>query len=282
MDRRNETVDINANQNPFHIDVKEIIQYKDLIRQFVKRDLLLVYKQTVLGPLWLFLNPLISSVAYSVVFGTLVGVSTDSVPKILFYLSGTSIWWLLQKTFSVSSETFIANRDVFSKVYFPRLIAPIAQTITAIVNFCVQFLMLAAFYLFYLVQGSVTISPWVLLVPALVVQCALLGTGAGLLISSWTAKYRDLTIAATFGLQLWMYISPVIYPLSSTHLTPRIGLVLRLNPMTAILENFRFALLGSGAFLGWEWALSWALTLAVFFCGVLMFNKTQSTFADTI
>lgn len=282
MEKSLQRVVIKAKTGWLDIDLKEVWQYRDLIWQFVKRDLALVYKQTILGPLWLFLNPLLSSVVFTVVFGSLVGLSSDSVPRILFYFAGTSMWWLFSKTFSVNSEVFIANKHVFSKVYFPRLAVPISQVITAVINYCVQLVLLVAFYVFYLIKGEVTISPWILLVPVLILQCALLGTGVGLVISALTTKYRDLVIATGFGLQLWMYASPVIYPLSSTALAPRINFVLRANPMTAILENFRFMLLGSGSFMRTEWIVSWVITLVALFAGVVLFSRTQRTFADTI
>ena len=282
MERALQTIEIKSHSSWFDIDLKGLEKYGDLIKLLVKRDLALIYKQTALGPLWLFINPLISSLVYTIIFGRLAELSSDGAPQILFYLSGTSLWSLFSRTLTQNSHTFMTNNAVFGKVYFPRLVAPISQTITSTITFFMQFLMLAVFYLVFLIKGAVTLSPWVLLLPILTVQCALLAMGMGLIISALTTKYRDLEIAIGFGLQLWMYASPVVYPLSSTLVTPRVNMVLRINPMTAILENFRFCLLGSGKLLVGSWLLSWGITLIILFAGVLLFSHTEKTFTDTI
>lgn len=282
MERATQTTEIKSRPGWFDIDIKGIRQYKDLIKLLVKRDLALVYKQTALGPLWLFINPLISSIVYTIIFGRLAELSSDGAPQLLFYLSGTSLWSLFSRTLTDNANTFITNKAVFGKVYFPRLVAPISQTITSAITFIIQLLLLAVFFVIYSIKGAVALSPWVLLLPVLTVQCALLGMGMGMIISALTTKYRDLAIAIGFGLQLWMYASPVVYPLSSTLVTPRVNFVLRLNPMTAILENFRFALLGSGKLMIGSWIVSWCTTLVVVFIGVLLFCRTEKTFTDTI
>lgn len=280
MEKATQTVEIRPHTGWFDVDLMGIWRYRDLVALFVRRNFVLTFKQTILGPAWLFINPLLSSVVYTVIFGRLAGLSSDGVPQYLFYLAGTSLWGLFSSTLTGNSNTFLSNSAVFGKVYFPRLVAPVSLSITYILRFLIQFGMLLLFYVYFLYKGEVTLTPWVLLLPVLILQCALLGMGAGLIVSALTTRYRDLSIAVGFGIQLWMYASPVVYPLSST--AARIKWVLLFNPMTAILENFRFALFGSGALLRGDWILSWCMTLGILLVGVLLFNRMEKTFADTI
>ncbi len=262
------------------LNIKEIWQYRDLIKMFVKRNFTIMYKQTVLGPLWLILNPLMTSVVFTVVFGNFAHISTDGVPQILFYMAGNTIWGLFSSSVSGTASTFTSNTLIFGKVYFPRMTVPISQTITSLVNFGIQFAMLLIFYVYFAIVGEIALSWYVLIIPLLLLEAMLLGMGVGIIVSSLTTRYRDLAIAVGFGVQLWMYATPIVYPLGETG-----GLmktVLLINPMTAVVNNFRFALLGSGELLIGSWALSWLLTLALLVLGLSLFGRIEKTFMDTV
>lgn len=264
------------------IDFSELMRYKDLIWLFVKRDFTVMYKQTVLGPAWILISPLLTTLMYTVMFGTIAKLPTDGAPQILFYLGGTALWTFLSTSVNKVSATFTANAGIFSKVYFPRLAMPVSTMLSALINFCVQFALFLLLWLFYLVQGQ--LSPnWALLplLPLVVVQVGLLGLGCGIIVSSLTTKYRDLAIVVTFGVQLWMYGTPVVYPFSMIE-NRALRLVLTLNPMTAPVECFRAIFLGQGEVSAPMWGAAILMTLALLWGGAALFSKVEKTFVDTV
>ena len=273
---------ISAENSWFHLNLKEVWQYRDLIVLFTKRTFALTYKQTVLGPAWIFLNPLISSIIYAFVFGGIAGIGTDGVPSILFYLCSNAIWIFFSGCVTKNASTFTANAGVFGKVYFPRLTIPVSNILASIVQFFVQMLLVLGFLAYYVITGAVHPhwEAW-LLIPAVLMHLGLLGLGFGIIISSLTTKYRDLAILVTFGVQLWMYATPIVYPLSQLG-DGLMKTILLLNPVTASVEVFRYAVLGQGAIMPFYLALSWAITLLVVLVGVMIFNKVEKTFMDTV
>lgn len=273
---------ITAKRGWFDLNLQELWRYRDLIVMFVKKDFALIYKQTILGPLWIFLVPLITTVIYTVVFGNIAKLSTDGVPKLLFYMTGNALWSFFAECINKTANTFKDNAHVFGKVYFPRLTKPIATVISAGINFCIQMLMLLAFWIYYIVRGAVQPN-WVYL-PLLLVVLPVMGCmalGCGIIVSSLTTKYRDLAIAVTFGVSLWMYATPVVYPLS----TAGDGLmktVLLINPVTQMMEIFRFILLGEGVITLGGCVWSGAFAVGILLLGVMLFNKVEKTFMDTV
>lgn len=273
---------ITAKHGWFEINLKELWKYRDLVLMFVKKDFSLVYKQTILGPLWIFLNPFITTVIYTVVFGNIAKLSTDGVPKILFYMSGNALWSFFAACINKTANTFKDNAHIFGKVYFPRLTKPVSSVISAGLNFCIQMLMFLMFWVYYIVIGAIHpnwIYMGILLLVLIVMGCMALG--CGIIVSSLTTKYRDLSIAFTFGVSLWMYATPVVYPLSTAG-DGIMRIVLLVNPVTQMMEVFRFILLGEGSIslFGIIWSL--VFTLLVMAVGVIIFNKVERTFIDTV
>lgn len=266
----------------YDLNLKEVWQYRDLIWLFTQRNFVVKYKQTVLGPAWIFLNPLISSVIYAFVFGGIAGIGTDGVPSILFYLAGNAIWTYFSTCVTQNASTFTANAGVFGKVYFPRLTMPASNVISSMLQFCVQMLLVLGFLAYYVVTGAVTPNwtAW-LLIPVVLLHLGLLGLGCGIIISSLTTKYRDLAILVTFGVQLWMYITPVVYPMSQLG-DGLMKTVLMLNPVTAPVELFRYAVLGVGTVMPGYLAISGVLTVVILLVGIMIFNKVEKTFMDTV
>lgn len=262
------------------LNFKELWGYRDLIKMFVKRNFTIMYKQTILGPLWLILNPLMTSVIFTVVFGNFAHISTDGIPQMLFYMAGNTIWGLFSSCVTGTANTFTGNAVVFGKIYFPRMTVPISQAITALVNFGIQFAMLMIFFFYFMIMGEISVSWKVLIIPILLLEAMLLGMGVGVIVSSLTTKYRDLAIAVGFGIQLWMYATPIVYPLGETGGLMRMALLA--NPMTAVVNNFRYALLGSGELLVGSWALSWFTTMSLLVLGLLLFGRIEKTFMDTV
>ena len=265
------------------VDFDELWRYKDLIWLFVKRDFTVLYKQTVLGPAWILINPLLSMAMYTVMFGTIANLSTGGVPQPLFYLAGTAVWTFFSSCINKVSGTFTTNSNIFSKVYFPRLAMPISTMLSGFINFLVQFVMFFCLLLFYVVRGEVAPN-WAampLLLP-IVLQVGLLGLGCGIIVSSVTTRYRDLMVVVTFGVQLWMYISPVVYPLSSLEESPRLQMLMRLNPMTAPIEVFRMGTLGTGTVEVGNLIYSLLFTAAALVLGVVLFSRIEKTFMDTV
>ena len=265
----------------FDVRWRELWQYRDLIQLFVRRDFVATYKQTVLGPLWFFLQPLFTTVVFTVVFGRIAKISTDSIPAPLFYLSGIVMWQYFADCLNKTSGTFTGNAELFGKVYFPRLAVPLSVVITSLLAFAIQLTLFLCFFVYFKLHGApIHLSYRVIVLPVLVVQMAALGLGVGCLVSALTTRYRDLAVAVGFGVQLWMYASAVVYPLSS--IPPEWRWLLVLNPMVPIIEAFRFAFLGAGVVEMWQLALSFAVSLLVFFAGIIMFRRVEKTVADTV
>lgn len=281
MQGENWTTIIRPKTGWFDINLKELVQYKDLIIMFVKRDFKTMYKQTILGPLWIIINPLMTTLMYTIVFGNIANISTDGMPQIVFYMLGTTVWTYFSSCLTKTSSTFTGNAAIFGKVYFPRLVTPISTVISGLINFGVQFLMFLGFMAYFMIKGS-PIEPnlWILITPLLLVQLAALALGFGIIISSMTTKYRDLAVLVTFGVQLWMYATPVVYPASQ--IGGKLKTLMMLNPVSPIVESFRYAFLGSGS-IPWNYlGISVVTTLVVLFAGVVLFSRVEKTFMDTV
>lgn len=266
----------------FDINLKEVWQYRDLIWIYTKRTFVLTYKQTILGPIWIFLNPFLTSLIYVFVFGGIAGIPTDGIPQMLFYLGGNAIWTFFSSSLTKTASTFTANANVFGKVYFPRLTMPISTVLSSAINFCVQMLLFLAFWVYYLVNGA--ISPnylAILALPLVLLQVGALALGCGIIISSLTTKYRDLAILVTFGVQLWMYITPVVYPISTLG-EGWMRTILLLNPVTCGVEAFRYMFLGQGLVEPGWWLWSTCVTVVVLLVGVVLFSRVEKTFMDTV
>lgn len=264
------------------IDFKGIWQYRDLFRMFVKRDIITVYKQTILGPLWFFFQPVFTTVMYMFVFATLAGISTGGIPQALFYMSGTLLWNYFNACFTTGQNTFTGNQGVFSKVYFPRLVAPLAGITSGFIKALIQTLPLIVVYIYYVLDGEPIHLTWeFLLTPVLFVLIALMGLGCGLIISALTVRYRDLNNLVTFGLQLWMYSTPVIYPVSISG-DRTLTAFLKGNPLQGIFTDFRYMLTGIGEMDWWGLLYSFVFTIAILFLGIIIFNRQERTFMDTI
>ena len=272
---------IDAHTKWYHINFGELWRYRDLILLFVKRNLTTSYKQTILGPLWILINPLLSTSVFTVIFSVVAGISTDSMPPFLFYMSGNLLWGFFSSCLGKGSSTFLANTKLFGKVYFPRLVSPVSEMIYAFINYAIQMVLYIGLVVFYAVSGD-TVSPnWTLcMVPLMVVQTAFLGMGFGLIISSITTKYRDLNILVSFGVSLWMYITPVVYPAS--RIPNWLHGLFMLNPVAPIIESYRHAFLGSGNF-EWEyWLISLGVTVVVVVLSLIVFNKVEKNYIDTV
>lgn len=275
------TMEIHSRSGWFNIDLAELWRYRDLIILFVRREFVAVYKQTILGPVWFLLPPLFTAIVFAIIFGSIARIPTDGQPPVLFYLAGIIAWTYFSNCMTATSNTFIANSGIFGKVYFPRLVIPVSIVIVNIFSFLIQFGLFLIIYLYYLISGA-PISPniWLCLVPFLLIQMAALGLGMGILVSSLTTRYRDLTFALGCGIQLWMYATPIVYPLSQV---PHQWIwLISLNPMTAVVESFRFAFLGSGMIQSWQIVLSLIITAFILFLGILFFSKVERSFMDTV
>lgn len=275
-------IHISSEHKFLDLNLKEVWKYRDLIMLFTKRNFTIRYKQTILGPAWLFINPIISSLIYTFIFGGIAGIGTDGIPQILFYMSGNAIWTYFSSCVTRNASTFTSNAGVFGKVYFPRLTTPISNILTSVIEFGIKLLLVLVFLVFYIVLDAVHPN-WLswLLIPIVLLHLGIMGMGFGIIISSMTTKYRDLSILVSFGVQLWMYITPVVYPLSQAG--NGIGMTLLLvNPVTAPVEVFRYALLGQGTIVPWALAWSWLFTIIVALFGIMIFNKVEKTFMDTV
>jgi lipopolysaccharide transport system permease protein len=261
-------------------DVAELWRYRDLITLFVRRDFVSQFKQTILGPLWFFIQPIFTTIIFTVVFGKVANISTDGIPQPLFYMAGILIWNYFADCLMKSSETFRSNQHLFGKVYFPRLIVPISIVISNLLRFGVQLLLFVALYLYYLVNSEMVVSWWILAFPVLVVLVAMQGLAFGLIVSSMTTKYRDLKFLVQFGVQLAMYASPVVYPVSMIPEDKR-WLIL-LNPVSSFIEFFRFSVFGEGYIT--MFGITWSIVCSVVFLaiGMLVFNKVEKSFIDTV
>lgn len=265
------------------VDFKEIWQYRDLMMLFVKRNIITQYKQTILGPLWYLIQPLMTTIMYMVVFGGIAKISTDGLPQPLFYLAGISFWQYFSDCLTKTSNTFVNNAGIFGKVYFPRLITPLSDVISNLVRFGIQFGLFLCVYAYYMIFTDAPIHTnwYALLIPILVMMLAGLSLGFGILFSSMTTKYRDLQLLLSFFVSLWMYATPVIYPLS-TITNPKLLLVMQLNPLTGIVEFFKYGMLGVGCHEWWMLGYSFGFMVVLLITGVVVFNKVQRSFMDTV
>lgn len=272
---------ISPQKRLWDVNYKEVWAYKDLIYMYVKRDIVTFYKQTILGSLWFIIQPVLTTIMFLFVFGNLAGISTDGIPGPLFYFAGIILWNYFADCLNRNSKTFIENQNVFGKVYFPRLVVPISVTLSNLVKFGIQFVVFVIIYLYYVITGvGVVPNVYACLFPLLVIITAGLSLGFGIIFSSLTTKYRDLTFLLQFGVQLWMYVTPVIYPLSTMPEGKR--WIFYLNPMTSIIETFKYGSVGSGLF-SWGWLIySIIFMLVVLLLGVIIFNRVEKSFMDTV
>jgi len=273
---------IRANQPWWRFGFREIWEYRDLLFLLVKRDLTAIYKQTVLGPLWFLIQPLVTTIVFTVIFGTVADIDVGEVPHFVFYMGGLVFWNYFHGILNYGAQALIGNSRIMSKVYFPRLIIPLSGVFSQLAHLALNFTTFIAFYIWFYMRGAnVQPNAWLFLLPVLILQCALLGLGFGLWISSLTIKYRDLSFALPFLTQLWMYATPIVYP-AALVVTPLYRKILWLNPMTAIVEFGRHGFTGQGSPHVGGLFLSWGVTLAVLLSGLMLFNRVQRTFVDTI
>jgi lipopolysaccharide transport system permease protein len=276
------TMIIRPQEKLWKVSLGEIWAYRDLIELFVKRNIVVQYKQTILGPLWYLIQPILTVIMNMVVFGGIANMSTDGVPQALFYLAGNVCWFYFSDCLNQTSSTFVANQGMFGKVYFPRMVVPISTVLSNLLRFGIQVGLFVAFWLYYFATGSDISLNWaILLVPVLVFMLAGLGLGFGILISSFTTKYRDLTILFTFVVQLWMYATPIVYPISMVT-NEKLRTIIMLNPMTSIIEAFKYATLGQGYFSWSALGYSFAFMTILLVWGIVVFNKVQRSFMDTV
>ena len=274
----------------FSVDFKELWRYRDLCALFVKRNIITQYKQTILGPVWFVVQPALTVIMYMIVFGGIAGIPTDGVPRPLFYLAGTCMWNYFAECLTKTSNTFVSNSGIFGKVYFPRLVMPISDVISNLLRFAIQFgFFLIIYVVYYFVDPTCTahFTWYALLFPLLLVMMAGLALGFGTIISSMTTKYRDLQVLFSFLVSLWMYATPIVYPLSQTNSMRFLGVPVHtfmcLNPVTPIIEVFKYGFLGCGSFVGWGWlAYSFVVMVALMLVGTVVFNKVQKSFMDTV
>jgi len=275
------TTIIKPKKGIFDFDFGEIISYKDLLIMYVKRDITTQYKQTILGPLWFFISPLLTTAMYMVVFGGIAKIPTDGIPQPLFYLSGICLWNYFSVCLTINSNTFVNNAGVFGKVYFPRIIMPLRTVISCLITLGIQLILFLGVYVYYILQGfPVAPNIFILLVPVLIIMLAGLSIGFGIISSSLATKYRDLRILLGFIVQLWMYATPIIYPLSM--MSPNRQWIAALNPITSIVETFKYATLGRGIVSWTHLGYSFAFMCVVMTIGILMFNRVQRSFMDTV
>lgn len=287
-ENENWTTVIKPRTGLFEVNLKEIWDYRDLLTLFVKRTITVQYKQTILGPLWWIIQPALTVIMYMVVFGGIAGIPTDGVPQPLFYLGGVCMWQYFSSCLTGTSNTFVTNAGIFGKVYFPRLIMPLSTVISNLVRFGIQLGLFVIVYVYYAIVGKAP-SPngYLLLAPVLVIMMAGLALGFGIIISSLTTKYRDLQVLFSFVVQLWMYGTPIVYPLSQVAGKKVLGLnletIMCLNPVTPVIETFKYGALDAGVFIGWGWLIySFIFMIVMLGLGVLVFNKVQKSFMDTV
>lgn len=264
----------------FDIDLKEVWKYRDLIMLFVKRNFISLYKQTILGPLWAIIQPLLTTVVFTVIFGNIAGLAAEGVPSFLFFLSGNVAWTYFSSCLTSTADTFTGNAGILGKVYFPRIVMPISTVITNLISFGIQFVMFVIFLIYYIFIGEVSSNLYVLMVPVFVVHMAMLSLGVGIIISALTTKYRDLKMLVGFGMQLWMYGTPVAYDIGI--IPEQFMSLYMLNPMTPIINGFRYSFLGIGS---WSWSyylISCVMTIVILFIGVILFSRVEKTFMDTV
>jgi lipopolysaccharide transport system permease protein len=265
----------------FDINLLELWKYRDLILLFARRDFVSVYKQTILGPIWFLLQPLFTTIVFTVIFGKVAKIPTDGLPQVIFYMCGIVTWQYFASCLTKTSDTFVVNAAIFGKIYFPRLAVPVSIVIINLLTFAIQFILFLVLLAFFYFKGS-TIHPnrWMLITPFLLIQMAALGLGSGILVSSLTTKYRDMTFVVGFGIQLWMYATPIVYPMSQ--IPEKWQWIYALNPMAAIVETFRYAFLGAGTIRLWQFGISLGITLLILFTGIMLFSRIEKSFMDTV
>jgi len=272
---------ISPHRGWFSINLKELWLYRDLIKLFVRRDLVSQYKQTILGPLYFVITPILATLINTLIFGTIAKLSTDGIPHFLFYMSGNLFWGYFSVCLTSAKDTFTKNVGIFSQVYFPRLSAPISEAISGLARMAIQFMVFFSFYAYFVMEGfELRPSIWVILFPILLLQCALLGIGVGVLLSSFTTKYRDLNFVFSFFIQAWMYASPVVYPISV--IPEKYHLLMSINPMVGLIESVRQILFGVSSFRVEYVLIGVAVNIILLFIGVLIFNRVEKNFLDTV
>ena len=265
----------------FDIHLDELWQYRDLVMLFVRRDFVSVYKQTILGPVWFLLQPIFTTVVFTIIFGRIAKIPTDGLPQPLFYMAGIVAWSYFAGCLNKTSNTFVGNSGIFGKVYFPRLTVPISNVISSLISFAIQFALFLCLLGYYIASGaSIRITPLVFFVPLLLLQMAALGLGFGIIVSSLTTKYRDLTQLVGFGVQLWMYATPVVYPIS--RIPQKWQWIVAMNPIAPVIEAFRYIFLGAGTVTAMQMGLSVGITLLVLFIGIVLFSRIEKSFMDTV
>ncbi|KLT66619.1 ABC transporter permease [Pedobacter sp. BMA] len=284
MNEHEHTWSIEAKSSLFDLKLNEVWAYRDLLWLLVRRDFVSFYKQTILGPLWFFIQPLFTTIIFTFIFGNLAGISTDGLPKPLFYMAGITAWNYFADCLTKTSTVFRDNAGIFGKVYFPRLIMPLSIVVSNLVRFGVQMLLFLILMAYYLLTGAHFSVSWAIcLFPLVVILMALLGLGAGMIISALTTKYRDLAFLVGFGVQLLMYATTVIYPLSTAlEKYPKYSWIIEYNPMTPIIETFRYGFLGEGGFSWPSLGYATAVTIALLLFGIVIFNKVERNFVDTV
>lgn len=263
----------------------EIWRYRDLLVMFVRRDIVTYYKQTVLGPIWFLIQPVLTSIVQYIIFNKIAQIQSDQINYFLFALSGNTLWFYFSDSFNAASNTFRANQGIFGKVYFPRIIMPLSTTMSSLLKFAIQFLFFICMLVYFIYKKQAVVPNWtIVFTPFLLVIMALISLGLGMIFSSLTTKYKDLTFLVSFGVQLLMYLTPVVYPTSLvlSKLDPKYHWILQLNPLTNVFEFFRYSFLGSGTFTISGLAISFTTAVFLFFFGLLIFNKTEKTFIDTV
>jgi lipopolysaccharide transport system permease protein len=271
---------ITGQHSLFDVNFKDLWHYRDLLYLFVKRDFVTVYKQTILGPLWFFIQPLLTTITFAIIFGSVAQLSTDGAPKIVFYMAGITLWNYFSNCLTTVAGVFTANASMFGKVYFPRLIMPLTVVISNLMKFGVQFLLFLCFVIYFVIQGKIEPNLYIALIPFIILLMALIAMGIGLVLTAMTAKYKDLTQLITFGIQLFMYITPVIYPSSS--IPDDYKWLVNLNPLVALFDYMRYAFLGIGQFSVESLVYPSLFSLVILALGILVFNKSQKTFIDTV
>jgi len=280
----NWTLVIKPRSRLLHLNLRELWQYRDLLEMYIRREIVTFYKQTILGPIWFFIQPIFTTIVYMFVFGGLAGIPTDGIPQPLFYLAGICFWNYFSESLTKTSDTFLTNQAIFGKVYFPRLVAPLAVVITGIIKMFIQLGLFIIGYIWFVFKGMpVSVNSYAWLFPLLVLMVGGMGLGFGIIISSLTTKYRDLKFLITFAIQLWMYATPVIYPLSVMQgKYERFMWIIQANPVTSIMETFRYGFLGQGTFSWLSLGYSGLFTVVILFFGMIIFNKVEKSFMDVV
>ena len=280
MEEKNFDIVIKPKSGWFDLNLKEVWKYRDLIFLFVRRNFVSQYKQTILGPAWAVIQPLLTTVVFTVVFGSIAGLAAEGVPSFLFYLSGTVAWTYFSTCLIQTADTFTGNAAILGKVYFPRVVMPISTVLTNLISFAIQFAMFIIFLIVYWLKGEVYPNIYFLMLPVLAAQMALLSLGTGIIVSALTTKYRDLKMLVGFGVQLWMYATPVAYDIGI--IPEKYMYIYMLNPMTPIINTFRYAFLGLGTFDIEYYMIGWITTLIILFLGIVLFSRVEKTFMDTV